>query len=640
MGEQQVEPLRTDAERRRCTEAVLRDLDALEQLLLDVQIDEDQMHCGLEQEMFLVQPSGRPAPIGPELLATLTDRRLVSELARFNLEANLDPHPLDANFLSRLESDLREVLATADQGARALGARVLLVGSLPSLEVADLSSENMSPEPRYKALNDALLEERGSAIRLSVHGWDRYEGTHDNVMPEAANTSLQLHRQVKVDEFATVYNWTQLLSAPLLAAATNSPFFCGRRLWHESRVAVFENATDGRTSDERARGLEPRVGMGQDWLRGGVIELFRRQVARYRPLLWRHDLEDPFEALEAGRVPKLEALMLHNGTLWKWNRACYGSGGKKPHLRIETRVLPAGPTILDEMAHVAFFFGLLAELPVSDQSAMERLSFGHVRQNFSNAARNGLDARLRWVNDDGGRGIPADQLILEQLVPAADAGLQRYGVSEPERTRLLDVLRERVSSKQTASVWLMRSAQSLEGHGRDVLPEVTRQMQRHQDDGEPVHRWPVATAPAASPIDPGRRAKETGDLAVRDIMVRDVFTVRSGEAYSLASSLMRWQHIRHVPVVDKTGEVVGLMTARTLLAAAQMRRTGQEDPLAVNDVMEEPPTEVSPDTDLAGALDLLLVSRGSCLIVRRPNGPLLGIVTEHDFLRPLRALLN
>ncbi|REK06894.1 MAG: CBS domain-containing protein [Acidobacteria bacterium] len=641
MGEFRVQPLRTAADRRRCTEAVLRDLDALEQMLELGMIEDRRMHCGMEQEMFLVQEDGRPAAVGPELLELIDDPRLVSELARFNLEANLDPQPLGAGFLEGFESQLRELLRIADTAARELGARVLLVGSLPSLEPADLDRANMSPEPRYAALDAALLEERGSALRLSIHGWDRYEATHDSVMPEAANTSLQLHLQVAPDDFARAYNWAQTLSAPLLAAATNSPFFCGRRLWHESRVAIFENATDGRSRDERARGLEPRVGLGGAWLRGGVVELLRQQVARYRPLLWRDDFEDPFAALEAGRAPRLEALMLHGGTLWKWNRACYGAAGERPHLRVENRVLPAGPSVVDEMANVAFFFGLMGWAMSSGLCPSAGLEFDDLRHDFARVAREGLDARLHWLDDASGatwRACPADELIVDELIPRAHQGLEGHAVPASTRERLLGVLEERVRSKRTGSVWLLRTASELRGRGRDALLEATRRMQEHQDGGEPVHRWPIGAE--REPVDGATPAAATSDLRVRDVMVRDVFTMRSGDAVSLAAALMKWQHIRHVPVIDDAGAVHGTMTARALLAAEQARRDPDAAPPSVDDVMEAAPPEISPDASLLDATERLLDAACGCLVVRRPGGPLLGIVTERDFLPALRALLN
>lgn len=629
MGEFGVEAIANAEQRRECIDEILRDLEALEVLLQEGRLDAKEMHCGVEQEMFLVTEAGLPAPVGPEVLENCNDPRLVSELARFNLEANLDPRLLSGDFLAHMEADLTEVLQCADDAARKVGARVLLIGSLPTLERRHLARQNMTPERRYAALDEALLSERGTSLRLQLRGWDRYEASHDSVMPEAANTSLQLHQQVKPEDFVDSYNWAQLISAPLLAAATNSPFFCGRKLWHETRVAIFESATDARSQGERARGLVPRVSLGSDWLSGNVIELFRQQVARYRPLLRLPEVEDPFAAMAAGKTPRLQALMLHNGTVWRWNRACYGAGAN-PHLRIENRVLPAGPTVLDEVANAAFFFGLMSELPQSGIDLRERLPFSQARRNLLQCAREGLDARLTWI-DDSERRVDVDELILEQLVPLARRGLERLGVDEGTYQRTLGVISGRVESGRTPSIWQLRSAAALEADGFDAPTHLTRYLLRHQSDGVPLHEWEVASAVA----------DDTNHLPiVRDIMVRDVFTVRSDDALSLVGSVMRWQHIRQVPVVDPSDEVVGLITAKGLLAhTVRSRRNDQPSKLAVEDVMDPPPPIVEPDASLAAAIDLMLSSRAGCMVVKTAGGGLEGIVTEHDFLRPLRQLL-
>ncbi|HEX8116573.1 MAG TPA: hypothetical protein VF521_04820, partial [Pyrinomonadaceae bacterium] len=405
--------------------ALLDDLRALELMLEGDVMESGVRRIGFEQEMFLVDSDLGPAPVAEEVLARVNDERFVAEIARFNLEANLTPHLLGGRCLRLMEDELSEVLRLTREGARACGADVLLGGILPTLALSDLSLENITPRPRYHELNRVIGELRGGTFSAYIKGRDELHVRHDNILLVSCSASFQIHLQVNPHEFAAQYNLAQAITAPVLAAAVNSPLLFGRRLWQETRVALFQHSNDSRTSAEQSRSQPPRVGFGEGWLNGSVIELFREQIARFRVVMTNSPDEAPLAVLARGGVPSLSALRLHNGAIWPWNRACYGVSEGRPHLRIENRALPSGPTVLDEVANAAFFVGLMTALPGEYGEVSEKMAFDDARANFFAAARYGLKAQLTWM--DGER-YTAAALILDRLLPLAREGLGRSGI--------------------------------------------------------------------------------------------------------------------------------------------------------------------------------------------------------------------
>ncbi|MEM9494088.1 MAG: hypothetical protein AAGC55_33390, partial [Myxococcota bacterium] len=350
--------------------------------------------------------------------------------------------------------------------------------------------QNMSPNPRYLSLNNALTQQRGGDFHISIKGTDELQITHDNVMLESCNTSFQIHFQVSPNEFARLYNVAQAITAPVLAAAVNSPVFLGKRLWHETRVALFQLSVDERSTTHQTRNFPPRVTFGTGWLRESVLEIFREQIARFRILLGTDLQEDSLEQVSRGIVPQLKALRVHNGTTYRWNRACYGVADGTAHLRIENRVLPAGPTVYDEMANAAFFFGLMAAMSDEYQDISQVMAFDDARENFFEAARHGLKAQCKWF---GERLYNARDLILAELLPTARVGLQRSGIDDADIDRYLGLLESRVKSGQTGAQWAFASLAEMGEKGtRDIRERsMTAAMLEHQKGKEPVHTWEI-----------------------------------------------------------------------------------------------------------------------------------------------------
>ncbi len=609
---------------------VLADLRALEKMLAEGMFETGTTRVGAEQELFLIDRCHRPAPLALEVLEAIGDPRYTTELARFQLEANLEPLVLAEDTLSRLEGALDEVLDTARRGAAKLGAEVIMTGILPTLDKPDLTLANMTPLPRYFAIAEATQKLRGSEFELHIKGRDELRMAHDSVMTEACNTAFQVHFQVEPRSFARLYNIAQALAAPVLAAATNSPLLFGKRLWSETRIAVFRQSVDTRHHPYR-RQQQPRVSFGESWIDDSVLEIFREDIARFRLLISTEVDEDPFSVLASGRVPELKALCLHNGTVYRWNRPCYGISEGRPHLRIENRILPAGPTIVDQVANAAFWLGAIKALADGWGDVRKHLELDAVKENFLAAARLGLRAQLRW---DGERSLPAQELITRELLPAAQSGLEALGIAADEARRYLEVIEERATSRRTGSRWFLYSLAEMgtEGNPTERLASLTAATLERQKEGRPVHTWPLAKVARD-------RGREQHYARVASLMTTDLFTVNENDVIDLVANVMDWKHIRHVPVEDNAHRLVGLVTHRALLRVLAQSYGTPMQPIPVRQVMQRSVVTVAPETPTLEAIGLMKEHRISCLPVEE-HGRLVGIMTERDLIKISGELLE
>src|ERR1051325_4622694 len=380
MGEHNVEQQVDEKKSRAFMKALLQDLSALAFMLENGYIESGVTRIGAEQEMFLIDRHLRPASVSLEVLEHAHDPRLTTEIARFNLEANLSPLQLERNCFSRMEQELVEVIDVARNSAATQGADVLLSGILPTLQKSDLTLDNLTPVPRYHELDRGVIGMRGGPLSIHIKGLDELYLSHDNIMMESCNTSFQVHFQSNAKEFANHYNVAQAITAPMLAAAVNSPLLFGQRLWQETRVALFQHSTDERSRPQMARNQPTRVNFGDGWLDNSIIELFQEQIVRFRPIMISEPDENPFAVLARGELPSLSALRMHNGTVWRWNRGCYGVSDGVAHLRIENRALPSGPTVVDEIANSAFFTGLMLGLPKECRDISKPMAFDDAEQ--------------------------------------------------------------------------------------------------------------------------------------------------------------------------------------------------------------------------------------------------------------------
>jgi hypothetical protein len=414
----------------------------------------------------------------------------------FNLEVNIAPHRLEGRVFDRLAEEIRTSLAYAHRKAGEVDAGILMIGILPTLDRDDLVSSNLSAVDRYTLLNDQIVAARGEDFVLDIDGVEHLTCTSGSIVPEAACTSVQLHLQVTPDRFADVWNAAQAVAAVQVAVGANSPFLFGRELWHESRPPLFQQATDTRPPELQAQGVRPRTWFGERWVTS-AYDLFEENLRFFPPLLPIHDDEEPLEVLDAGGIPTLAELVLHNGTVYRWNRPVYGIADGVPHLRVENRVLPAGPTVTDVIANTAFYYGVVRALAEESRPVWTRLPFEAAAANFDTACRHGIDARLLWPRRGrlgGVTEIDAVALVRDELLPLAEAGLDAWGVEPADRDLYLGVIDERCRRRANGATWQSATFhRALEqGLARDAaLAATTRRYSELMHLGEPVHTWPV-----------------------------------------------------------------------------------------------------------------------------------------------------
>jgi CBS domain-containing protein len=627
MGDHNISAKQTEHEAKLFMQALLSDLTALERLIDSGRIESGVRRIGAEQEMFLVDGAMRPKPIAPEMLASVTDPRLTTETGKFNLEANLSPQYFAGHCLGDMEREALELVDLARQSAKKFGADVLLTGILPTLRQSDLTLENLTPSARYLELNRVIQQLRGGSSSIYIKGLDELNLTHDDMMLEACCTSFQVHYQVGAEEFAVLHNLAQAITAPLLAVAANSPLLLGQRLWHETRIPLFQHSVDERSHVRKHRGHPPRVSFGEGWVKESVLEIFREEIARFRVVLTKKIEEDSQAVLARGELPQLAALRLHNGTIWRWNRPCYGVNEGVAHLRIENRVMPAGPSILDEMANAAFFFGLMTALPQEYGDVTQRMSFDDAKGNFFAAARHGMKAQFTWLD---GNSIPASTLIREHLLPLARAGLVQAHLAAEDIGRYLDVIEARVQRDQNGASWMLRSLAAMEQQGtrEQRYQALAADIWTQQQTNTPVHDWALTNMVQAA----GTPNWSQNFQTVGQFMSTDLFTVRPDDLVDLVACLMDWKHVRHVPVEDDDGHLIGLVSHRDLLhLMAQSSAKQSTDPIAVKEIMTRNPITVTPQTSTLTAIELMRQHHAGCLPVLEQER-LVGIVTAYDFL--------
>jgi len=611
--------------------SLLDDVKALEYMLDNDMFESGITRIGAEQEMCLVNAENyKPSTNAMEALDMMKSYPWAeTELAKFNLETNLTPHVFKSNCLSKLDKENSEKLDKIRKKLDKLNTKLVLTGILPTLTKTDMTIDNLTPKPRYYALMDALSShlDKGQKFKLNLEGIDELRITHDSPMLEACNTSFQVHLQVSPDKFVKMYNIAQALAGPTMAIAANSPIVFGKRLWHESRIALFQQALDTRGSKDHLRERQTRVHFGKDWLNKSVLDIYREDISRFRVLLAADVKENSLEEIAAGRIPKLRSLQVHNSTVYRWNRPCYGvSDNGKPHLRIENRVLPAGPTTVDEVANAAFWLGCMEGMADKVEDIRDHVSFEDVSDNFLKAAKFGIDTKFTWFKD---KKYDACTLVLKELLPIARKGLQKHKVAKADIDKYLGIIEARAKAHTNGARWQLRAythfCKSLTKD--EALTALTKTIIENQEKGIPVHKWPLPDKASIKEYRPGK-------MRVEQFMETDLFTVRPDDIVELTAAMMDWRKIRYMPVEDEDGKLCGLITSRLLLRHFS-RKTGIDDKevTTVRDVMIKVPLTAEPSMTIIDAMHTMRDNRIGCLPVVKDGDELIGIITEMDFLR-------
>ncbi len=449
--------------------------DTLESWFREDRFSDHKPVAGYEMEAWLIDEKGRPQPRNEDFLAAASNPLYTAELAQFNIEINTLPAVINSRFLSEFENSFQQHWQACQQAAESIGCRLLATGILPTLQDSDLNMHNVSRLLRYQALNEqVLLQRQGRALQLNINGHQSLKSRHHNVMLEAATTSLQIHLQVPQERAHHYYNGAILISAPMVAISANSPFMFARDLWAESRIPVFEQAVDVGGYNGAAQGPLHRVSFGSGYARHSLLECFTENLQHF-PVLLPMGFDDNPAAMKH--------LGLHNGTIWRWNRPLIGfDEDGRPHLRIEHRVMPAGPSVVDNIANMAFYFGLVEYYANHEVPPHEQLPFSQARDNFYRSAQHGLETRLDWPGREHG---DMRHLILDHLLIHAETGLRHLQLEPSDIEYYLGIIQARAEQQQTGSHW---QRQFVEKQGAD-MQQLVQTYYRNQQTGEPVHCW-------------------------------------------------------------------------------------------------------------------------------------------------------
>jgi len=617
MGDHSVNNISSNEARSALIRHLLNDIEALEMMLERGLIEDDIILIGAEQEFCLVNDNWRPSKRYDEMLEMINDDHFTTELARYNLEINLDSIKLQANCFSQYENTLHNYLNKAAEAGAKIDTRVILAGILPSISKNELQLDYMTPSARYYALNNMMKELRGGNFELSIRGVDELKIQHDSVLFEACNTSFQMHLQIKPNDFVSSYNLAQAISGPVLGICSNSPMLMGRELWSETRIALFQQSIDTRSTSYALRDQQARVTFGDGWSEGSIAEIFKNDIARFKILLSKEIDHDSLADLEQGIAPKLQALNLHNSTVYRWNRACYGVGGGKAHVRIENRYIPSGPTILDEISNFAFWIGLMVGRPEEFDDMPSVMHYNDAKSNFIKAARTGKESVLRWA----GKRVSVRDLVIETLLPIAKAGLQKVEIDAADIDKYLGVIEQRAKT-HTGSQWTIENYRKLKLLYRrdDALIMMCKAMHENQKSGKPVHEWP--------PVSKDIKVHESSDF-IGHIMNTNIFVVDENDLADLATSVMKWKNIHHLPIENKAGDLCGLLTWTHM--KRHREQGGDTHSVLVSDIMTRDVIFVRPETEIKKAIQLMKRNEIGCLLVVHDR-QLIGIVTIEDVI--------
>jgi len=620
MGSQSVKAIVTKKQRRDFLIHLLADIEALDCMVKHDLFEKNIQRIGAEQELCIVNDNYRPSLNALKILDIVNDPHFTTELGLFNLEINLDPLELTNTCFSDLEAELDMLLKKASDAAKAVeNNKIILSGILPTLKKKDLIFENMTPFKRYKTLNNVIKNIKGSDFKMRIKGVDELIINHESILFEACNTSFQVHLQVGLDQIVDTYNWSQAIAGPVLALMTNSPQLMGRELWSETRIALFQQSIDMRNVAHLLREQKARVSFGTDWVKDSIVELFTDDISRYAPIVTKDFNENALDQLEKGKMPQLEALNLHNGTLYKWNRLCYGVHENVAHLRIENRYIPAGPSVKDEIANAMFWIGVMQGMPNGYKDIGRLMQFKDARGNFISAARTGINTYFNWFGD----GISAKKLGKKVLIPMAREGLKKSNINAEDIDYYLNIIEKRIDTNLTGSKWQIRSSRKLKQHvSRDEANILlTYNMYQNQLKKTPVYQWKLAEM---------SKDRINSHDKIYKVMTTEVFVVNENDLVVLVERIMEWKKIHHLPIIDEHNKIKGIISKTTL------NNLKSNDPLyeskSVKEVMVKNVIIGNLEMFIDDARDLMYTSGIGCLPIVE-NEELVGIFTKKDLYK-------
>jgi CBS domain-containing protein len=616
MGDLKIIKLSKKRDKSNYIHHLMNDIEALDFMIEHDLIEKEPIRVGAEQEFCLVDNNFIAKTNALDLLKEINDDHFTTEIGSYNLEINLDPFELKGDCFTKISNQLRELLNKAHRAAATKDTKILLTGILPTLTLNQIGVENMTPIQRYSILNDAIKESRKQDFNIHIKGIDELNLLHNSVMLEGCNTSFQVHLQINPNDFVDSYNWAQAISGPILSACTNSPLLFGKELWSETRIALFTQSVDTRANSFLLNEKQSRVNFGREWLKGTVTNIFKDNISRFRSLVSSEYIEDSLEMITRGEIPKLKALNLHNGTVYSWNRACYGVGGNKPHLRIENRYLPSGPTISDEIANMIFWVGVMVGRPKKYDAIHTKWNFKDVKSNFFNAARYGMSTQFFWDN----KHISSHNLILDELLPIAYRGLYKLNVDPKDVEHYLTIIERRVTSN-TGSQWIRKSYRNLLEANKPFKAAqiLTSKMYEKQQKDYPVSSWRL--------LGQFENISQSFDELVKHKMSSDILSVDENDSIELVVNIMKWKNIHHMPVINLDRELIGLITMKDVDMYFKNKQPIKE---SVKDFMTKKLIVTHQFETIENAKGIMNKNKINSLPVVK-NNKLIGIITTNDF---------
>ncbi len=616
MGEFNVKKLTGDGNRTEYISQLLTDIEALEYMLDNKMFTVSPVRIGAEQEFCLANENWEPSKDAEIILKEIDDDHFTSELTLYNLEINLDPLVLEGSCFSELHKKLNELLSHAEEAAERHKNRIVLTGILPTVSEQYMGMDYMTPIMRYKVLNDAIRDIRKDDIELHIKGVDEVNLHHNNILYEGCNTSFQAHLQIDPDDFANTYNWAQAVAGPVLSVSTNSPLLLGQELWEETRIALFTQSVDTRASTFILNEKESRVSFGSDWVTGSVADFYKDAVLRFRSLLTTDFVTNSMEMLKNGKTPKLRALNLHNGTIYKWNRVCYGLTDGEPHLRIENRYMPSGPTTDDEIANMMLWIGIMVGRPKEFDEIHTKMDFKDIKSNFFNAARYGMAAQFHW----DGQLLSSQQLLLDHFLPMAYRGLYSMGIAPRDAEHYLSIIENRIRS-WNGSRWMVEAYRKLKKDYKtaDALKILVATMHDRRKRHYTVDAWLL---PRGDEFEVPYE-----NLTVRDRMNAKTISAQENDSAELVLKMMLWKNIHHTPILDNNYELSGVLTWTDVQNYLDNPEQLKEN---IGSVMTRDLVTVEPEMKLSEAKALMEKNDFHCLPVVIGK-KLVGIITSNDF---------
>ncbi|PNQ74824.1 CBS domain-containing protein [Hanstruepera neustonica] len=615
MGNLNVTRLVTREEKSAFIDQLTRDLEALEMMLEKGLIEKEPIRIGAEQEFCVVDRDFFPCNNSLDLLAEIEDNHFTTEIGSFNLEINLDPFELKNDCFSKLHEQLVTLLEKAKAVCDKHDSKIVLTGILPTFSLKHISEDYMTKVQRYQVLNEAIKDSRKQDFSIHIKGTDELNLLHDSVMLEACNTSFQTHLQIHPDNFVDDYNWAQAISGPVLSICANSPLLFGKELWNETRIALFTQSVDTRSNSFLLNEKQSRVSFGSDWETGSVVDIFRDSISRFRSLVTSEYDKDSVDMVESGEIPKLKALSLHNGTVYRWNRVCYGVGDGKPHLRIENRYLPSGPTTSDEIANMMFWVGLMLGKPKSLREIHNKWCFKDVKSNFFNAARYGMGTQFIWDNEY----ISSHKLLLDILLPMAYKGLYKAGITPKDAEKYLTIIENRIKS-HCGSQWMIKSYRVLQNKYKPfaAAQALVAGMYEKQEKDYPVGSWSILDYNSLSDFKTSRKVKH--------VMSTNIFSVEQSDSLKLVLNIMMWKNIHHMPVINDKQELIGLLSWNDVESYISDENINN---ITIDSIMRKHIITATEWMTLEEAQSLMTKNKINSLPVLK-NNKLIGIVTSKD----------